>query len=113
MSRLADLASLIRSKNAGPFVLTIDIMFDDPDSFARVRESNVLTPETVASLFRIDLGSVRFYVCENALSFKTSFRRPVPSGDLGDSDLHGGQQYAALLDIVIPDYRPGVLGGDV
>ena len=29
MATLGDLAKLVRSKNAGPFWLTIDIMFDD------------------------------------------------------------------------------------
>ena len=31
MTQLAELARLIRSKNAGPFELTFDIMFDDAD----------------------------------------------------------------------------------
>ena len=41
MSKLASLARLIRSKNAGPFVLTFDIMFDDVQTYSRVRDSGV------------------------------------------------------------------------
>ena len=39
MATIADLAVLVRSKNAGPFWLTIDIMFDDADNYRRVRDS--------------------------------------------------------------------------
>ena len=35
MAKLGDLASLIRSKNAGPVVLTFDIMFDEPEVYSR------------------------------------------------------------------------------
>ena len=35
MTILGDLATLIRSKNAGPFILTFDIMFDDEASYRR------------------------------------------------------------------------------
>lgn len=40
---IGDLAVLVRSKNAGPFWLTFDIMFDSPDIYKNVRDSNVIT----------------------------------------------------------------------
>jgi hypothetical protein len=45
---------------------------------------------------------VKFFVCDNALAFKASIPRPVFQGDLLDSDNHGGQQYAPLMDIEVP-----------
>ncbi|HWF57903.1 MAG TPA: DUF4387 family protein [Candidatus Dormibacteraeota bacterium] len=33
---IADVARLVRSKNAGPFWLTIDVMFDDDDVYRAV-----------------------------------------------------------------------------
>jgi len=45
---------------------------------------------------------VQFFECDNALAFKFSVSRPRSSGDLGDGDLHGGQQFAHLLEIQIP-----------
>ena len=45
MAKLGKLARLIRSKNAGPFELTFDIMFEDPESFERVRASGALSRE--------------------------------------------------------------------
>ena len=36
MTRLRDLAKLIRTKNAGPFQLTLDIMFPDSRTYEHV-----------------------------------------------------------------------------
>ena len=49
--KLAELSSLIRSKNAGPFVLTFDIMFPDDKSYQRVKRAGVLSPRKFAELF--------------------------------------------------------------
>jgi hypothetical protein len=45
---------------------------------------------------------VKFFVCDNALAFKASIPRPNFQGDPRDSDHHGGQQSAPLMDIEIP-----------
>lgn len=102
MSTLASLASLIRSKNAGPFVLTFDIMFDEPERYRRVKASGALSREVIAALYRVPAEHVQFFFCDHALAVKASIPRPVIQGDLGDSDGHGGQQYAPLMDIEIP-----------
>jgi hypothetical protein len=46
---------------------------------------------------------VKFFVCDNALAFKASIPRPTFQGDVRDSDNHGGQQYAPLMEIEIPE----------
>ncbi len=102
MATLRDLAGLIRSKNAGPFVLTFDIMFLDEASYRRVRDSGVLTSDLFARLYGCPAERVRFFSCDNARAFKFSIPRPVFQGEPGDGDLHGGQQFAPLLDIAIP-----------
>ncbi|SMF56710.1 protein of unknown function [Xaviernesmea oryzae] len=102
MPKLAELTSLIRSKNAGPFVMTFDIMFEDPDAYRTVKRSKVLNAGLIAQLFGCELRSVRFFECDNALAFKASIPRPRIQGDQGDADLHGGQQFAPLMDIEIP-----------
>src|ERR1019366_2990184 len=51
---IGDLAVLVRSKNAGPFWLTFDIMFDDPAVYRRVRDSEVINRNAVAAMFRRD-----------------------------------------------------------
>ena len=102
MATLGELARLIRSKNAGPFELTFDIMFADPEVYARVKESGALTREAVAERYKLPVEDVKFFECDNALAFKASIPRPVFQGDIYDSDGHGGQQYAPLMEIEIP-----------
>ena len=101
MTTLGELASLIRSKNAGPFELTFDVMFDDTGTFERVRKSGALSAERIAAIYRLPVEDVRFFVVPPALAFKASIPRPRFQGDLLDSDSHGGQQYAPLLDIEV------------
>jgi Domain of unknown function (DUF4387) len=100
--RLAELASLIRSKNAGPFVLTFDIMFPDDESYLRVKNSGMLTIVRFAELFRCQENRVLFFECDNARAFKFSIPRPIVQGNLGDGDMHGGQQFIPLMNIEIP-----------
>lgn len=102
MATLGELARLIRSKNAGPFELTFDIMFADREVYERVKQSGALTREAVAARYRLPPEDVKFFTCDNALAFKASIPRPYFQGDIRDSDGHGGQQYAPLMDIEIP-----------
>jgi hypothetical protein len=102
MTTLGELAGLIRSKNAGPFELTFDIMFDDPAAFERVRASGALTRELIARIYRLPVEQVKFFVVPDALAFKASIPRPRFQSDVLDSDNHGGQQYAPLIGIEIP-----------
>lgn len=102
MTQLASMARLIRSKNAGPFVLTFDIMFEDEARYRRVRDSGMITRELVASLYNLAPEHVQLFFCDPALAVKASIPRPVTQGDVGDSDGHGGQQYAPLMNIEIP-----------
>ena len=102
MTTLARLAKLIRSKNAGPFELTFDIMFEDAATYERVKRSGALRRETVAASYGLPPEQVKFFYCDNALAVKASIPRPHAQGDLGDADGHGGQQYAPLMDIEIP-----------
>lgn len=102
MTRLRELAKMVRSKNAGPFELTIDITFSDPEAYRRVRDSGVITRELVSRLYSVDLESVQMFTVDPALSMKVSIPRPVPQGALEDTDIYGGQQYGPLVDIEIP-----------
>ncbi len=102
MTQLAELATLIRSKNAGPFVLTFDILFKDEKKYRRVKDSGVLTRELFAGLYKCPVETVKFFECDNALGFKYSIPRPTFQGEVGDPDLHGGQQNAPLMAVEIP-----------
>jgi hypothetical protein len=103
MATIADLAVLVRSKNAGPFWLTIDVMFDSEDSYRRVRDSEVINRAGIARMFGRDPDSIIVVNHDVALAIKVSFPRPQSSGSKYDSDVYGGQQYAPLLSLKVPD----------
>ena len=99
--KLADIAALIRSKNAGPFTLTFDIMFSDQASYDRVKNSGALTQASFAKLYGCPEEKVLFFECDNALAFKFSIPRPLTQGEPGDGDMHGGQQFVPLMNVEI------------
>ena len=98
---IGDLAVLVRSKNAGPFWLTYDIMFDKPDVYRHVRDSNVITRERIATIFRRNIDEIIVVNHDAALAIKVSFPRPQSSGSAHDNDVFGGQQYAPLLALEV------------
>lgn len=102
MARLRDLATLIRSKNAGPFQLTIDVLFNDIDTYRRVAASGILAADPIAAIYHLDPKDVRVYNFEPGLAIKVSFPRPIVSGDIFDSDVTGGQQYGPLVNLEVP-----------
>jgi len=101
MPQLWELAKLIRSKNAGPFELTFDILFSTAEDFERVKASDVLTAQRFADLYRVPVERVRFFAHEGALAFKISIPRPAFSGDPDDTDVFGGQFHSPLVQLEI------------
>lgn len=91
-------ARVIRSKNSGPYELTLDVMFKDRAAYERARAAGVFTPALVARLYGVSeaevLGVTWF---EPANAVKMTLRRRVASGSPGDTDIYGAQQHAPLL----------------
>jgi hypothetical protein len=102
MARIRDIAKACKSKNAGPFELTIDVVFDKREMYERVRATGVLKPELFARLYNVEPGDVLFTEYPAGFAFKATLPRLVPSGDIGDTDVYGAQQHAPLLDVEIP-----------
>ena len=99
VTRLYDLASVIRSKNAGPLKLTLDLMFEDETAYQLAVQSPALTPAAIAPLYRLDVSAVVVIPYRPALAVKITMDRTVISGSPGDRDVYGAQQHAPLLDI--------------
>lgn len=100
---LFDLASTIRSKNAGVDNVTFDIIFADRSNFERVRDSQAVTRASICELLAIDDDRVVFFgLFEPANAIKFTVSRLRPSGSPGETDMMGSQQYAPLFDIEIP-----------
>jgi hypothetical protein len=101
--KITEMASVIRSKNSGPYELTFDIIFKDRANFQLAKSSGIFTKKLFASLYGIEPESVLNVVAfEQANAVKATIVRPVVSGSPGDSDVYGAQQHAPLLDIKVP-----------
>lgn len=103
MAKLGDLAQLIRSKNAGAFTLTFDVMFDREEVYRRVKMSNVLNRQTFAAIYRVPEEEIAFFEHDAARAIKISIPRPYVQSSREDGDAYGGQQHAPLVDLEVPD----------
>lgn len=103
MAKLGELAQLIRSKNAGPFLLTFDVMFDDPDVYRHVKKSKAINAQLIGDLYGVPVEKIHFVEYDPGLAFKATIPRPITSGNVGDGDIYGAQQFGPLVEIDIPD----------
>lgn len=97
--KLKDIAQVIRSKNAGPYELTLDVLLKDQEMFQRIREAGIINKAVIAKLYRIpeeDVLSIVYF--PNAKAIKATIVRPLPSGALGERDVYGAQQHAPLVN---------------
>ena len=97
---LRDVANVIRSKNAGPFELTLDILLKEKEMFDKIKAADIINKKTIAALYRVaeeDVISIVYF--PNAKAIKATIVRPLASGALGERDVYGAQQHAPLLDI--------------
>jgi hypothetical protein len=102
MPKLREIARACKSKNAGPYELTLDIMFEDRETFERVRATGVISPALIAKLYRVPVESVVFTEFPPAFAYKATIERRIPSGAVGDTDVYGAQQHAPLLEVEVP-----------
>ena len=96
---LKDISNVIRSKNAGPFELTLDVMLKEQEMFEKLRKADVINKKTIAELYKIrseDVISIVYF--PNAKAIKATIVRPLPSGALGERDVYGAQQHAPLVN---------------
>ena len=99
MPKLSDVCHDIRSKNAGPFWITIDLFFHGREVFDRYVAVSQLQPPALAAVFGVEPGQVGCYPVPGLSVLKISYPRKDPQGGMIERDLHGGQQFARLVDI--------------
>lgn len=99
MAKLADLVLKVRSKNAGPFWLTIDIFCGSQDAFQTVLKS--VSTEQVAYLFQQDQKALKRFDIPDLNVVKFSFPRPVVQGSRFDRDMHGAQWAVLLAELEV------------
>jgi hypothetical protein len=104
---ITSLAKLARSKNAGPFVISLDLVFPDRETFEAVRDSGAVSRESIAALYALPperVSDVIEYPAANAL--KINVTRERPAGSVGETDLYGSQ-FGSLLDaLLVPAVEP-------
>ncbi|KDN22034.1 DUF4387 domain-containing protein [Amycolatopsis rifamycinica] len=96
---LADLAHEVRSKNAGPFWVTMELFMRDEQGY-RIA-ADLVDAGVIAQLYRVDEGSVRLFRIPSLNVVKISFPRPVGQGSLRDRDVHAGQHHVPLARLPI------------
>lgn len=99
---LLEIASVVRTKNAGPYELTIDIIFRDREIYERVKAAESLNATLIARLYGVpqqDILEALYF--DPACAFKATMKRPLPCGQIGETDIYGAQQHAPLLDLFV------------
>ncbi len=101
MTRLVDVALVIRSKNAGPYELTLDILFKDRAWYDRALREDLINAPLIARLYGVPLADVLGIVAfAPANAIKATIKRPMVSGAIGETDVYGAQQHAPLLTLM-------------
>ncbi len=94
MANVGAIVEKVRSKNAGPFWLTIDIFCGSAEAFKRVSQG--VSTERVARLFATDPGNLKRFDIPSLNVVKFSLPRPAVQGTIADRDMHGAS-FAALI----------------
>jgi hypothetical protein len=98
MPKVSDVCR-IRSKNAGPFWVTLDVFFDSDYFYEQYADHVIFSKEAIGQLYDIDSDVVRVYQVPTLNVCKVSYARPNAQGWRGERDMHSGQQFVRLLDL--------------
>ncbi|HXA40558.1 MAG TPA: DUF4387 domain-containing protein [Phenylobacterium sp.] len=99
MAKVRDVCRHVRSKNAGPFWVTIDLFFDGPGNFEAYAMGEALGPKLFQALYGADPDLVKRVPVKSLNMVKVSYPRAAPQGWMGERDMHQGQSFARLLDV--------------
>ena len=94
MAKLGDVAQKVRSKNAGPFWVTIDIFCGTEAAFSSVESG--LSTEGLAKVLGQPSQVLKRFAMPDLNVVKISLPRPQVQGSRLDRDMHGAQ-WAVLL----------------
>ncbi|MFG1665292.1 DUF4387 domain-containing protein [Streptomyces sp. Y7] len=99
---LGDLAHEIRSKNAGPFWVTMELFMRDADGYRIAADETFLDERTIARLYGVDASGIQIFRIPSLNVVKISFPRPVSQASLFDRDIHSGQHHVPLALLPVP-----------
>jgi Domain of unknown function (DUF4387)/Acyclic terpene utilisation family protein AtuA len=103
--RLLDMATVIRSKDAGVNRLTFDIFFTSAENYEAALNSNLFTPENIAGIVGVAPAKIiGTYFVDACNAIKISVERPNISASVDERDMFGAQQQSVLEEMSIPFY---------
>ncbi len=101
MPTVGETSRYIRSKNAGPFWITLDIFCSDQDDYLKIKNSPNMNKKVIGNLYEVDPEKVKIFFVDSIFVIKVSIPRKVPQGDKYERDMHGGQQYIELSELAL------------
>lgn len=87
----------IRSKNAGPFWITVDVFCGDDETFQKMNRQ--LSSRLIADLYRVPEDTLKRFEIPSLSVLKFSFPRSVVQGGRFDRDMHGAQMSVLLAEL--------------
>jgi hypothetical protein len=97
---LGDLALEVRSKNAGPFWMTLEAFMPDDETY-RIADK-LVTTDLISELYQVPPAALQIFRMPELHVVKVSFPRPVVQGSLHDRDMHAGQHHVPLANVAVP-----------
>ena len=79
--------------------MTIDVLFDSESVYDWVVAHPALSKDSVSTLLRVPGEDLKLVPYPAGRAIKVSFPRSIIAGSPNDTDVTGGQQYAALVDV--------------
>jgi hypothetical protein len=97
---LGELALEVRSKNAGPFWVTMELFMRDAEGYATVADEGFINEAVIARLYGLDPAGIQIFRIPDLNVVKISFPRPIAQGSPRDRDIHAGQHHVPLAALV-------------
>ncbi|MGB9840350.1 DUF4387 domain-containing protein [Thermovenabulum sp.] len=100
---LKDIAKVLRSKNSGPFEMTLDIIFKSKEDYEKIKKLGVINEDLISKIYGIDKEKIiTFVYFDAANAIKITIPRLRPQGTVGETDMHAAQQHVPLMFVEIP-----------
>jgi len=100
LARLKNQVEKVRSKNAGPFWVTIDVFCRQDGSFQEIADA--LSNSRMSELFDVECSDLKRFELPDLHVIKFSVPRPQVQGTRDDRDMHG-----AAMAILLEEYELG------
>jgi hypothetical protein len=102
MGTIREYTTTFRTRNAGAFLVSVDIVFTTPELYVQWRDSGVINKESVAERMKVSPDVVRVIDYPAASAIKITIPRRTVAGDPDDTDLDSAGQFVPLLDLELP-----------